>query len=83
MGADDVGSGRPTVRALTNPKTTSLDNTLADQPGYAAGVNPVTEPEYYSGSTAENIITEQHRQQPKNPTIVTETDSSMNLIFIK
>ena len=69
-GADDVGSGRPTVRALSNPKTTSLDNTLADQPRDAAGVDPVTEPEYYSGSTADTIITGQHRQQPKNPTTV-------------
>ena len=71
MGADDVGSGRPTVRALTNPKTASLDNTLADQPRDAAGVDPVTEPEYYSGSTAENIITEQHRHRAvKNPTLL-------------
>ena len=69
-GASDVGSGRPTVRALSNPKTTSLDNTLADQPRDAAGVDSVTEPEYYSGSTADNIITAQHRQQPKNPTLM-------------
>ena len=48
--------------------TTSLDSTLADQPKDAAGIDPVTEPMYYSGSTADNTVTEQHRQQPKNPT---------------
>ena len=47
-GAGDVGTGHPTVRALTNPKTTSLDSTLADQPRDAAGIDPVAEPVYYS-----------------------------------
>ena len=69
-GGGNVGPGHPTVGALTNPKTTSSDSTLADQPRDAAGIDPVTEPMHYSGSTADNTITEQHRQQPKNPTLV-------------
>ena len=77
-GGGDVGTGRPTVRALTNRMTTSLASTLADQPRDAAGIDPVIEPMYYSGSTADNTVTEQHRAdaapaavaepEPRNPT---------------
>ena len=69
-GGGDVGTGRPTVRALTTRMTTSSESTLADQPRDAAGIDPVKEPMHYHGSTADDAVTEQHRVvEPRNPTL--------------
>ena len=61
-----VGPGRPSVRATT----TSTMTTLADQPRDAAGVDPVREPTHDFGSPSDDTVTEHHRQEPTNPTIV-------------
>ena len=49
------------MRALTTSKTTSSESTLADQRRDAAGIDPAQEPMYYTGSTADDTVTEQHR----------------------
>ena len=66
-----VGPGRPTMRATS----TSPQTTLADQPRDAAGIDPVHEPIYDSGSPFDDTVTERHRAvaapaAARNPTIV-------------
>ena len=46
---------------MTTSMTTSSESTLADQPRDAAGIDPVQEPMYYYGSTADDTVTERHR----------------------